>query len=103
MLMHPWHIDDIKDNTLKAIRKAIKLFGSGSLHNGTGDAFRHCYWPALLTRDIGKDNAKAYTTAHESRAGNPKNEKDMDLHNNQKGIEIGRINPNASDGELAMK
>ena len=34
---------------------------------------------------------------------NPKNEKDMDLHNNQKGIEIGRINSNTSDGELAMK
>jgi hypothetical protein len=27
----------------------------------------------------------------------------MDLYNNQKGIEIGRINSNASDGEFAMK
>lgn len=80
--------------------KAQKLFGGGSLHNGAGDAFRHCYWSSLLARDIGRDNASEFTTAHESKPGNPKREKEMDLHNNGKGIEIGSKYPNASDDEL---
>jgi hypothetical protein len=101
VLLHPWHVDEIKENSRNALKKAQVLFGGGSLHNGAGDAFRHCYWSALLARDLGGDNAQQFTTAHESKPGNPKKEKEMDLYNNGKGIEIGRKNPNASDSELA--
>lgn len=69
----------------------------GSLHNGLGDAFRHCYWSALLTREIGAENALAFLLRHEMFDGNPEDERQMDLHNNQVGIAIGSIIPNASD------
>lgn len=100
VLLHPWHADDIRDNSAKALKKAVDLFGGGSLHNGSGDAFRHCYWSALLARDIGVDNAREFTTAHESGPGNPKKEKAMDLHNNRKGLAIGGKHPNSTDDEL---
>ncbi|KAH6901204.1 hypothetical protein BKA70DRAFT_1309796 [Coprinopsis sp. MPI-PUGE-AT-0042] len=44
-----------------------------SLHNGKGDALRHCYWNARMTIDI----------------ENPANEKAMDLANNETGRSIG--------------
>jgi len=101
VLLHPWHVDAIKSNSAKALEKAQGLFSGGSLHNGPGDAFRHCYWSALLARDIGPKNAKAFTSAHESRPGNPPKEKDMDLYDNRNGLEIGRKHPNAADDELS--
>ena len=66
------------------------------------DAFRHTYWMALLTQNIGARKAKRLGVVHEK--GNKKQFKkgkkedgelpdkigsDMDLFNNQVGIEIG--------------
>jgi hypothetical protein len=65
LLMNPWHVLLIKESADKALAEARKRFGSGSLHNGSGDAFRHCYWSALLARDIGPDAALEFTSAHE--------------------------------------
>jgi hypothetical protein len=53
LLMNPWHLLAIKESANKALNEAQSKFGAGSLHNGAGDAFRHCYWSALLARDIG--------------------------------------------------
>ena len=100
---HPWHADDIEGHANKALSQAAKLFGKGSLHNGAGDAFRHCYWNALLARDIGKDSALEFTTAHEEWPANPPAEKSMDLHNNSIGADIGSSNPNVSDDVLSAK
>nr|WP_148285926.1 hypothetical protein [Paraglaciecola psychrophila] len=55
----------------------------------------------MLARDLGGDNAQQFTIAHESKPGNPKKEKEMDLYNNGKGIVIGRKSPNTSGSELA--
>ncbi len=90
LILHPWNASKIEENARKALKKAEDIFGKGSLHNGSGDAFRHCYWSALLARDIGKEATKKFTSAHESRPGNPKKEKEMDSYNNDVGIEIGR-------------
>jgi len=100
---HPWDADDIERDALMALKEAEKRFGGGSLHNGAGDAFRHCYWSALLSRDIGKENALKFTTAHEENPGNPKEEKEMDLWNNAVGVEIGAAGPNVSDGALSNR
>lgn len=40
-----------------ASNTAARYFKS-SLHNGKGDAFRHCYWNALMTHHIGIHNAE---------------------------------------------
>jgi hypothetical protein len=103
LFLHPWHADDIEDAANKALSEAAHRFGQGSLHNGSGDAFRHCYWNALLARDIGKDNALEFTTAHENRPGNPADERAMDLWNNAVGANIGAASAMFSDAVLAAQ
>lgn len=98
---HPHHILTIKENADKALAEAASRYRGAGLHNGNGDAFRHCYWSALLARDIGADNALAFTTAHENYSGNPAGERAMDLHNNSAGIKVAADNPNSSDTTLS--
>lgn len=100
LLTHPHLVGTIRDDANKALVEAQRRFAGARLHNGTGDAFRHCYWSALLGRDIGKDNATEFTTAHESWSGNPPRERAMDLHNNAIGVDIGASNPKAKDAQL---
>lgn len=51
-----------------------------------GDAFRHCLWSALMTRDIGITMASRWGTAHEDGApGQSQLERTMDLTNNAAG------------------
>ena len=97
---NPFVVGRVHDNANKALAEARKRFPAASLHNGEGDAFRHCYWSALMTRDIGFLNTKTITDAHENFEGNPDDEKTMDLHNNLQGIMIGLGNKRASDKEL---
>ncbi len=101
LLKMPVNAGKIKENSEKALSEAEKRFPVTSLHNGKGDAFRHCYWSALLTRDIGVSNTKSFTDAHENDPKNPLDEKQMDLHNNSVGMMIGLANKKASDKELA--
>ena len=86
---HPINTYYIKTNRDIAFRETEKQFGFNG-HNDKSDAFRHCFWSALLSRDIGYNDAMRFTTLHEMRPGNPIAEKTMDLHNNKVGAEIGR-------------
>lgn len=99
--LRPLVVGTVRDDAIKALDEAKRRFPAADLHNGAGDAFRHCYWSALLARDIGMLNAFAVTDAHEDFPGNPPDEKEMDLHNNREGILIGIANKKASDKELA--
>jgi uncharacterized protein YukE len=65
------------------------------------DAFRHAYWNALMTRNIGEDFAHDYGYAHERVPLNPPNREAMDLYNNTVGQRIAADNPFASEEELA--
>ena len=85
---HPQHAKIIKDSQSKAFNETQKRFGRNG-RNDKSDAFRHCYWSALLARDIGYFNALKFTNAHEDYEGNPSDEKLMDLHNNSIGLKIG--------------
>jgi hypothetical protein len=84
--------------------------------DGPGDAFRHCYWSALIARSFGAQLAKEVTDAHEhlqnvdlhvmqshegffGRDVHPASR--MDLHNNQVGIELGLRWSMATEEELA--
>jgi hypothetical protein len=44
---------------------------SGVVVNGMRDAFRHCYWRALLTIHLGWSTATMIADAHERTDGNP--------------------------------
>ncbi|MDO4821264.1 MAG: hypothetical protein Q4A03_04405 [Rothia sp. (in: high G+C Gram-positive bacteria)] len=69
---------------------AVELYPEESLHNGEGDAFRHCYWNALMYLHFGNPDAETIANNHESVADGPEEETAMDLHNNAVGREIGR-------------
>lgn len=86
---HPHHVLTINDARTAAFAETVRRFGKNG-HNDKSDAFRHCFWSALLARDVGFNNGLAFTTAHESFSGNKMDEKRMDLHNNRVGLNIGR-------------
>ncbi len=90
LIRNPNLVNIIKSDADKALTEARNRFPNTSLHNDSGDAFRHCYWSALLARDIGEKKAREFTNAHENWCGNPPKDKAMDLHNNSTGIEIGK-------------
>ena len=71
-----------------AFSETTRRFGFNG-RNDQSDAFRHCFWSSVLSRDIGYFWAKAFTDAHETNPDNPANEKEMDLHNNSVGLKIG--------------
>jgi len=89
VLQHPHHINTIKESKEKAFSETKKNFGYNG-RNDRSDAFRHCFWSAILSRDIGYLNALEFTTAHESSPLNDSKEKQMDLHNNSVGLKIGQ-------------
>lgn len=87
---HPHHAFAIRSSKEKAYEETRKRFGING-RSDKSDAFRHCFWSAVLARDIGYTGALQFTTAHESSPLNPNKEKAMDLHNNVAGLAIGRM------------
>lgn len=77
---------------LQAQNKAEELFSTVcEIYNGKGDAFRHAYWNALATKNIGSAMTKLLTDAHEDKEPGytyEGKEKDMDLFNNKVGRDI---------------
>jgi RHS repeat-associated protein len=74
-----------------------------NLHNDIGDAFRHSYWSALMTREFGSEFAEEFTTAHETGTReDARREIFMDMHNNSVGIQIGQTFQ-GTDAELIVE
>ncbi len=84
-------------------------------NGGQVDAFRHSFWMALLTQEIGAKKARKLGKAHEKAAYEDylrlQNEDGvipdfkasfMDLKNNEEGIHIGEQNPEASPEALTQ-
>lgn len=84
-----WVCTEANGAANNASKAAADLFPAKSLHNGKGDAFRHCYWNALMTIDFGSDRAEEVATNHENYADGPAKEKKMDLANNKTGRAVG--------------
>lgn len=102
--------DALKVNTAKNIatnQTEIK-FGRNGLGDKS-DAFCHGIWNAEMTILIGKEKAELFATAHEDKDvtgtesdGFPKTaHRDMDLHNNEIGRNLGEKNKEASEDEMA--
>ena len=81
-----------------AYSETTKRFGRNG-RNDKSDAFRHCFWSATLSRDIGYKNALEFTNTHESSPLNIAEEKTMDFHNNSDGLRIGI--PNSDNTKLS--
>jgi hypothetical protein len=80
-----------------------RAWTANSLHNGRGDAFRHCFWNALMTRRIGRSQASKVATGHENANKGPAAERSMDLYNNLKGREIGQASSSDSNADARCK
>lgn len=103
--------DALKVNTAKniATTQTEKMFGYSGLGDRS-DAFRHGIWNAEMTILIGSEKAELFATAHEDKDttgvesdGFQKEEhKNMDLHNNAVGRNIGVENLDASEEDIAM-
>ena len=102
--------DALKVNTAKNIattQTEIK-FGYSGLGDRS-DAFRHGIWNAEMTILIGENKAELFATAHEDintegyeSDGFLKTEhRNMDLHNNGIGREIGKNSGSITENELA--
>ena len=102
LFWHPFAALAFNSNAETALKEAQRRFGDNTLHNGSGDAFRHCFWSAMNARDEGADLARLFGQAHEDFTGNPAAEKSMDLHNNDIGIAIGARYPGSTDRHLAV-
>lgn len=102
--------DALKVNTARniATSQTEKKFGYSGLGDRS-DAFRHGIWNAEMTILIGKEKAELFATAHEDKdtTGNESDgfskeaHKQMDLHNNGVGRNIGSSNANLSEDEMA--
>lgn len=93
---NPHHLYNARSNKIEAQNAALERFGdcnnpnSNPLHNTIGDAYRHAYFAALNTQNMGYNNAKALGDAHECDTDSDKlDEKDMDLNNNDWGYLYG--------------
>ncbi len=83
-----------------ALAEAQKRFPADSLHNGAGDAWRHCNWSCEMARLIGQECAKIIGDIHENagdRKGQPNNEREMDEHNNSVGRGLASQSGNCAD------
>lgn len=90
----PWHLKDCqtaRKDAAKARDSANYRFRDyrGSLYQGAGDAYRHCYWSARLRQHIGYDDSYAILTLHESTS--KYNDRAMDLNNNMWGRKVGLV------------
>lgn len=85
----PFDCNTARNDSETALASAQTEFPNLDGHNDKADAYRHCYWNALMTVHIGADQAKEVADLHEENNPNPPGEEAMDLHNNQVGRNLG--------------
>jgi len=81
-----------KQDADTALALAQQNFNSNELHNGRGDAYRHCVWSCLMTQHIGETMAETVGNIHEihgNKNGQPPEEERMDQTNNAVGRQCG--------------
>lgn len=87
---NPYDCSIAHDRANVAFKKAQEIYPDNTLFQGTGDAFRHCYWNALMEIRLSTKDAYEIATRHESKSKGV--DKTMDLRNNSIGRGIGRKN-----------
>ncbi|UJR28970.1 hypothetical protein I4U23_010188 [Adineta vaga] len=97
-LVGPFDCAKAKTDADNAAAAARESYPADTLHNGIGDAFRHCYWNALMTLSIGRNQAKKVADLHEdNNTTGPLTEREMDLRNNEIGRQAGSESKNADE------
>ncbi len=96
-LIAKYPIDAVKAYLAKkdALESTRRIFGA-NFRNDESDAYRHFMWSGLMREKIGAELTLAFLKAHEVDLGAPNNEYQMDLANNELGM-------NAADRLLNQK
>lgn len=103
-LVGPINCAKAKTDADNAAAAAREHYAANTLHNGIGDAFRHCYWNALMTLSVGRSNAKKIADLHEdNNPTGPLAEREMDLKNNEIGRQVGSESADASEALTKCK
>lgn len=102
---HPKKALTAKECAETANDAAQDLYKDYTLWQGNGDAFRHAYWSALMTKKISKDFAWKAGLAHEGldtdyEWSDLDDDAKMDVNNNYRGRQIGENNSSKKDSEL---
>lgn len=85
----PYDCERAQDTPDRARMETMERYPEGG-HNDTADAFRHCFWSALMTKRANAGFAERFGNAHENGDHNqPYEESRMDKHNNAVGRDIG--------------
>jgi hypothetical protein len=84
----------------EAVVESERLYPD-SLHNGVGDAFRHCYWTATMTVHLGLTAATGFAARHEVDPTQPLIERQMDLRNDWIGGSVGTTVKTMAEAEAA--
>jgi hypothetical protein len=84
-ITNPKKVKRIMEIQQEAVKKTKQVFNRNA-EGDHSDAFRHYYGSALLTREFGETEAKKITNNHEACMSETL-DSNMDLHNNQLGIE----------------
>lgn len=100
----PFDCAKAKTDADLAAAESRTSYPTSTLHNGIGDAFRHCYWNALMTLSIGRDQAKKVADLHEdNNTTGPHLERVMDLKNNEIGRQVGSESKTAEEARDKCK
>ena len=109
---HPFIAIKAKRISNRVIYIVDSLEANGILKDRSGgqlDAFKHAFWMASLSREIKVKKAYKLGLAHEKynyrmskkgKGGGDKAASDMDLWNNNIGLDLGYINKNISEDSL---
>lgn len=76
------------------------LFMPRNYHDNNGDAFRHCFWSALISKHTSPEWAKKWVMAHEQHLPQNNETRIMDEHNNLQGIDLVLKNPGIESSEI---
>ena len=82
---HPKQATKVYKCSQEAIMITKLLYGESG-QDDNSDAFRHCLWNALMTKEIGKKATKKWANAHEY--GKKGKSTKMDKHNNSVGRKL---------------
>lgn len=102
---HPWMAAKAKKAASDAEAATEKYWKGYTSYQGNGDAFRHSYWSALMTKRISRDFAYEAGLAHEGlKKGYSfdalEDDNKMDISNNYSGRIIGDKYSNYSDAVI---
>ncbi len=103
---HPKYAATVKKCADKATESSKKLYKSYTLWQGNGDAYRHAYWSALMTKKTTEKFAWKAGLAHEGlEPGYNFDKQDddtkMDIQNNYAGRMFAQNNSSKSDSDMS--